>query len=457
MILHTKPWKHQLEALEYLMPRSYGALYMDPGSGKTKVMIDLIANRGFKRVLILATKRICSQKVWESEFRKHYNKNNYKILSLYSYSSDRKVTEAKKLLNLSNKYLQIIVVNYDSVWRKPFRDYVLKAKFDCVICDESHRIKSAGSKVSRFLALLGKRTPNRFIMTGTPLAQGPLDLYGQYRFLDPQIFGTNFDDFKYRYGNYIQTNQGYPILNKKNPYKNLDELYEKMFCCAYTCSDLDLNLPPYLDILWEFDLPYKTQKYYKELRKESCLELKSGLVTPKNALVVLTRLQQLTSGYLPTDQGVVEIDNARREAFQELLESLPDEPIVVFCRFKKDIKNVKSVVRCIGRKSSEISGDRDTSEDWKTGKTNVLVVQIAAGAEGIDLTRARYGIYYTKDRRLWLYEQSRKRLHRPGQAKAVRFYHVTAKMKGGRTIDELISMDLENGQNIIDRIMAGNI
>lgn len=450
---YTKPWKHQLEALEFLMPRSYGALYTDMGSGKTKVMIDLIANRGFKKVLVLTTKKICQRRIWETEFNKHYNGNIYNILDISKYASDRKGREVEKSIKLNNNSPIIVVNNYDSVWRKPFREFVLRFGFDCVICDESHRIKGAGSKVSRFLALLGKRVPNRYIMTGTPLAQSIFDIYGQYRFLNPEIYGTRYDVFKHRYGIWI--NRGdYEVLDK---YQNLDEFYENMFSCAFIVPSLDLDLPPVHNLPWKFYLPKKTQKYYKELVKEGVLETKKGNVIATNILTNIIRRQQLTSGYLPTDEGVIKVDEARVEAFRELLEDLPDEPIVVFAKFRKDIKNIRRVVKELGRKSSELSGRRDTSDNWYYGKTNVLVVQISAGAEGIDLTRARFGIYYTKTHALWQYEQSWKRLHRPGQTRSTTFFHLTACMDKGKTIDESINESLEKGQDLIDRVMAGEV
>lgn len=448
-----KLWRHQIEALEYFKPRNYGALYTKPGTGKTRIMLELIKSRDFKLTLITCPKKVC--RVWPTEFNKHFRGNNYKILDVSLYANERKVTEVKKVLELNKNIHLIIVNNYDSVWRKPLRDFLLKIKLDCVICDESHRIKTPGSKVSRFLTLLGKRVPNRFLMTGTPLAQSPLDIYAQYRFLNPEIFGTNYAVFKERYANWIQVPGGFSMLNKSNPYKNLDELHEKMFSCAFM-PEVEQNLPPVQDILWEFDLPKKSEKYYKELKKEGVLELKEGVVDSGNVLAIITRLQQLTSGYLPTDEGIVEIDAARKDSFRELLESLPDgEPVVVFCRFRKDIKNCRRVVKDMGRKSSEISGVRDTSTNWYAGKTSVLVVQISAGSEGIDLTRARYGVYYTKTQALWQYQQSRKRLHRPGQVRPTTFYHIVARMSRGRTIDEDINQSLEDNENLIDVILRG--
>ena len=451
LIFYTKPWKHQLQAIEYLMPRRFGALYTDMGSGKTKIMLDLIVNKGFKTTLILGTKRGCS--VWDTEFKKHIKNNNFGLIDLSKLPGDKKSTHLLERVTTLNFEHVIIVNNYDSVWRRPFKDFLLRYPIDCVICDESHRIKGAGSKVSRFLGLLGRRTPYRYIVTGTLMAQTPLDVYGQYRFLEPTLFGTNHENFLDRYANRIIAPEGYKYINRYNPYKNLDDLYTKVFSCAFTANS-ELDLPETQDIEWYFDMPTKSLKYYKELVKESCLELETGNVTAQNALTMLIRLQQLSSGYLPTDNGVEQIDNARQTAFMEWLEELPiDEPVVVFCKFVKDIKDVRQAVESMGRTVSEVSGRIDTLEAWQNGKTDVLVVQISSGAESLDFTRAKYAMYYSLSQELWKYQQSRKRLHRPGQKRPVIFYHLLSKAPRMRTVDEKLLEGLRSNRNIIDDIM----
>ena len=456
----TKPWAHQLAALEYLFSRSFGALYTDMGSGKTKVLIDLIINKGFKRTIIVATNKVCTRQVWDKEILKHAPSAQIMVINLAGIDSDKKVRHLSYLRTETKLDQEVLIVNYEGIWREPFKTFLLnKYKPDCVICDESHRIKSAGSKVSRFLTRLGKITPNRYVMTGTPLAQSPLDIYAQYRFLQPSIFGTNFGDFSRQYANWISMPGGYSILDKNKPYKNLDELHEKMFSCAFDCK-VDQNLPPTQDIILEFEMPPQTQKYYAELKKEGCLELEQGDLETGNVLGIMTRLQQLTSGYLPLSvdgkKTVTEIDTARQTALREWLEDIPEqEPIVVFAKFTKDIKNIRKTAESIGRKTSELSGHEDTLQDWVDDKTKVLVIQISAGAEGLnELVKAKYCLYYTHHHSLMLYKQSRKRLHRPGQLRPVIFYTLVAKLKKGKTIDELILEGLKANQEIIELVMG---
>ena len=461
----TKPWEHQLKALEYLYKRDAAALYTDMGTGKTKVMIDLIINRGFKRVLITCTSKGCD--VWQREFAKHSNLQPEMVLNLSGVSTANKVTMIKStplrtILNNKNNTL-IIICNYEGVWREPFASLLLTKKLgiDCVICDESHRIKSPGSKCSRFLTKIGKRVPHRYLVTGTPLAENPVDIYAQYRFLDQSIFGTRLDDFRNQYENLDvdrTTQVGYRILDSKQPYKNLDELHEKMFSCAFK-ADSSLKLPSQRNIVTKFRISSKAEKAYKELTKEGVLEYQSGTLEVENILNMSQRQQQIVSGYVPviSDEGesrYINIDSSRCEVLEELLQGLPkNEPVVIFAKFRKDLKNIKSVCEKLSRGYSELSGEVDTEPDWQNGKTQILGVQYSSGSEGIDLTKSRYCIYYSYTTSLAQYLQSKKRIHRPGQTRSVVYYHITAQLSKGTSIDEKIVTALKGKKDVVDYIM----
>jgi SNF2 family DNA or RNA helicase len=297
-------------------------------------------------------------------------------------------------------------------------------------------------------------------MTGTPLSQSPLDIYAQYRFLDPSIFGTRFDDFEEEYTNSIQRD-GYKVLDAKKPYKNLKRLRRKMYSCAFYV-DADLALPPTQDIEVPFLVSPKTEKLYRDVKRDGCLELKQGNMVISCALSLILRLQQLTSGFMPVidddgEEHILQIDDARSEALKSLLEGMEhDEPVVVFAKYKKDLKNIRKVAKMLGRTYSELSGRKDTSKSWIDGRTTILGVQIQAGAESIDLTRARYCVYYTLSHSLAQYEQSRARVHRPNQTRPVVYYTLVAKLSKGLSIDEQIFAGLRLKKNVV-RYIVENI
>ena len=468
----TKPWEHQFKALEYLYERDTAALYTDMGTGKTKVMIDLIYNRDFKRVLIVGTPKSCD--VWEEQIAIHGFENKMECLNLKGMTMEKRVTLLNEFLPSKKKAtktdkIKIVIINYESVWRPPLDRYFMRKTvgFDCIICDESHRIKTPSSKCSRYLTKIGRTVSHRYLVTGTPLAENPMDVYAQYRFLDSSIFGTNFTAFKDRYQN-VDINRtaavGYTILDKKQPYKNLDELKEKMFSCAFYIES-SVELPSQTDLIYNFRLPQKVQKIYKEIQKEGILQLNDKYIESENVLSLLLKLQQITSGYLPIDPKyqdsesktkIMNIHKERVKALEELIEELPSgEPLVIFANYRKDLKNIQKLCISLGIGYSEVSGRCDTLKEWQRGNTQVIGVQYSSGSESIDLTRARYCVYYSLTRRLSLYIQSKKRIHRPGQTKPVVYYHFLAKLdKGkGETIDEIMCKALLAKKDVVDYIM----
>ena len=362
--MKTKPWEHQLRALEYLYNRDAAALYTKPGSGKTKVFIDLIVNRGFKRVLVVAPKKPCD--VWPPQIRLHSDFNWDNIIPLHNLDWKGKQNELNLAMTQPKDKTLIFICNYESVWRKPLDKMLFYKKLgiDCVICDESHRIKSPSSKCSRFLARLGKAVPHRYLLTGTPLAENPMDVYAQYRFLDPTIFGTNYYAFCEEYQNIdtaLSARVGFPILDKKQPYKNLDRLKEKMFSCAFYMKST-VKLPKTTRMVVKVPMDQKTEEVYRELSKEGAIELGNGFLTVNNVLAMTTRKQQVTSGYLPIeyDDGTKElkrISTFRRTFLYKFIQGIPEEePIVIFAKFKKDLYAIRKVAERLGCGYSEVSG-----------------------------------------------------------------------------------------------------
>lgn len=461
----TKPWKHQIKALKYLYSRDAAALYTDMGTGKTKVMIDLIQSRGFKRVLIVSTPKSCE--VWEEQIAIHGIDNVFRPYRLNQYSSVKVCQILNKIPKCSKSECQdgtyVFIINYEKVWRDKVAKMFLRKTLgiDCVICDESHKIKSPRSKCSLYLTRIGKRVPHRYLVTGTPLAENPTDVYAQYRFLDPNIFGTNYQVFKDEYENVdikMTARLGFRMLDKKNPYKNLDQLREKMFSCAFYIES-SVELPPTTDIEWGYQMPKRTEELYNEFKDEKVAELNGKFTESSNALSLILRLQQITSGYLPVEddeknKSIINVDHSKRDEFKEFLQQLSDdEPLVVFATYRKDLKNIRIVCKELGVAYSEVSGKCDTLKEWKHGETKVLGVQYSSGSESIDLTRARYCLYYSQTRKLALYEQSRKRVHRPNQTRPVYYYHLLAKLSKGKSIDEKMYEALKAKKNIVDYVM----
>jgi len=441
-----KPWLHQKKAFWFSKDLRAAMLALDMGTGKTKITIDIINNReDIKKVLVLCPKSVIS--VWGKEINKHSVINVNTLCLCENNQIKIKTEQAKTFLNSSIDGKQVVVINYEAAWREPFSSFALSQKWDLVILDESHKIKAPGGAASRFCAKLGTVAKNRICLTGTPMPHSPLDIYAQYRFLDPGIFGTNFGKFKERYaimGGY----QNYEIKG----YKNQTELNEKMFKIAFRVTKDILELPEYVDIEREVTLGERAQALYKEMESNFYAEIEDGTIaTAANALTKLLRLQQITSGFLKNDDLTIsQIDNNKQNVLAEVIDDIPtNEAIVVFCRFQNDLNIVKKIVEESKRKFAELSGRKNELQKWQNGEADVIGVQIQTGGVGIDLTRACYAIYYSLGFSLGDYEQSRARVHRPGQERSVKYIHLVAK----NTVDEKVYEALSERKDVIENIL----
>lgn len=462
----TNPWEHQLLAVKFLLDREQAALYTDMGTGKSKIIIDMIVNKGFKTVLIVCTNKGCE--VWQTQFKLHSDIPEENVINLAGVPTTDKIPMAKEALkrNKDTNDTLVFLVNYEGVWREKFANYLMRytVQIDCIVCDESHRIKSPASKCSRFLARLGRKTFNKYLVTGTPLAENPLDVYAQYRFLDPSIFGTNYTLFKERYQNVdIRRSMavGYTVLDSKQPYKNLDELKERVFSVAFKMPS-SIELPAQNDRIRHFRLSKKASTVYKRMCKENFLQCKGGewYCEAENALTLMIRKKQIASGFVSTvnneqERKIFRLDTSRQECLEDILDSLPPhEPVVIFAQYTYDLKRIYAACKACKRKYSELSGRVDTESDWQAGKTDVLGVQFSKGSESADFTRSRYIIYYTMTNRLALYLQSKKRIHRPGQTRSVYYIHLVADTDtGGKTIDSLVMEAVQLKKDIVDYVM----
>lgn len=456
-------WQNQEEAYQYAMEHPSTMLAMDMGTGKTRVAIDVSMDRvDVQRVLVVCPKAVLD--VWPKELQKH---SDGRLYEMYTKPKKGKICDIAKEVKtfctpkVTPTATRYVVINYDSVWRRELGDVILRAGFDMVILDESHRAKAAGSKVSRFLALLGRRTKYKLCLSGTPMANSPLDIYGQYRFLDPSIFGTNHSIFMQEYAV-----MGGPERRFVVGFKNQKKLNEKFRSIAYQCSMEDvsqqLKLPEKLPPTTRYvDLPGRDMRTLHSLAREFIAECSTGkMVVLNNVLTRALRMQQIAAGFCQVQEepgGPVwyeDLNSSKEDGLIDYLKDIPPtESVVVFCVFKHDLDAVRHVATETGKHFYELSGRANSLEEWKSDKGSLLAVQIQAGAEGVDMTVARYAVYFSLPHSLFLYEQSKARLYRPGQSRPVSFMHLLA----SGTIDEVIYNSLVRKKDLIESIKDGTL
>ncbi len=467
----TPPWGHQLEAYWFcrtLLDQRVGAmLAMDMGTGKSKVAVDLVCSLPVRTVLIVCPKTVVS--VWPEQFRRHAGLR-VEVVPLLKETVAARVARAKQILAMARPRgvdgdradelsipadRLVFVTNYDVIFQGNMQKlWASEGTLDMLICDESHRIKAPGGRASRAIANISKRVPYRLAMTGTPMSQGPLDLYAQFRFLQPGYLAGNYTEFKNRYAV-----MGGFDMRQVVSYRDQEVLSRKFSVLAFQAGADLLDLPDCTDEVVEVELGERARRIYDRLDEDFVADVGSGVVTVSNALARLLRLQQITGGYAQPDgddEEMVRVDEEKERAIADLLDMAGSEPFVVFCRFRRDLDTVASATHRVGSDYFEVSGRRNDLADWTdachtntTTRGKVIGVQIQAGSEGVDLTPARYAAYYSLGFSLLQYLQSRARVRRPGQTRPVTYYHIVAK----NTVDERVYQALQSKQDVIKAIL----
>lgn len=473
----TPSWRHQRAAFWYSFPKEAVLLDMKMGTGKSKVVCDLMSNRLFKRVLIICPKSVMD--VWPNQIERHAAMD-FEVLKLDDGSVKDKADLAARMIewcDAVNKRL-VIIVNYESAWRSPFgptrnarneivdRGFALTQQWDAVILDESHRIKAPAGKASRFCRLLRAHAAFRACLTGTPMPHSPLDIWAQFQFLDNKILGDSFPRFRAQ----IAEMGGYE-QKQVIRWINQQWLASQLATITFSVGKEVLELPPAQHITRTCKLSLKAAITYKKIEQEFYAELDQYVsgrgdgderTTISNVLVKLLRCQQVTSGYVRDDLGRdIRVDTSKEELLEDILEDI-DDPVVVFARFQHDLDVIEAVAKRLGKRYKELSGNRKELGPNATypSECDVFGVQIQSGGVGIDLTGANYGIYYSVDRSLGNYDQSLARLDRPlpdGSSRPVTYYHLIAQDTIDRTIYKALDERRDVVENLAELVRRGEI
>lgn len=447
-------WEHQLRAYHFARAQPGVLFDLAPGTGKTKVAVDLFVNESSPgaRGLVLCPHSVIED-VWLRQVPLHSGDPRLVVVGLDRGTVREKLKRAEEALDgaSASDRRVLLVINYESAWREPFASWAKGRRWDLLVLDESHRIKSPTGKQSRFARELGRVARRRLALTGTPAPHSPLDLWAQLDAVAPGVLPSRFHPFKFRYG----VHGGFQSKQVVG-FRNLEELAKRLEPVMFKIGNEVLDLPSILHERRTFDLPPAARKAYDHLKDDLYLYLESGdEVTIDNVLTKLLRLAQLTGGWAQPDgvgEALQPVHTGKRDLFAELLEDLPpEEPVVVFARFHSDLDDIAVAARSVGRGSFELSGRRKELAAWKAASSGeVLAAQMQSGGVGIDLTRSRFTVFYSMGFSYGDYLQCLARVHRPGQGRPVVVYHLI----GRDTIDVETYQALARKEDVVAAIVG---
>lgn len=431
--LKTKALPHQVEAIDYMRKHHEVALFDEQGLGKTKIVIDSLCasmkDGEIEGVLVVSPMSLLYN--WEQEVTKHSF-----LIPIVLKGTERE--KRYKFLTGANFY----ITNYEAVIAELERiRRFCRSRKVAIVLDESARVKDPTTKTTQSLFKLRPYSTKRIIITGTPIANRPIDLWSQFFFIDGGVLlGENFKEFKARY-------------NEKKPGYSEALLELKDTIAGHSirrCKDEVLELPEKRFINVYVTLRGEQLKLYSQLKEELRIEVQdmdgnSIIDEAENILKKLLRLTQIASNPVLVDKGYKEVP-AKFDVMEDLIKDIigKDEKAIVWTSFVENIVILKSRLKQYN--PLIIYGEvpvKDRSDAVKafqeSEKNKIMIANPAAAREGLTLTRANIAIYLDRNFNLVDYLQSQDRIHRISQTKECKIFKILAK----GTIDEYIDKVIE--------------
>ena len=463
----TKPYAHQITALEKSWKKETYAYFMEMGTGKTKVLIDnmsMLYDKGkIDGALSIAPKGVVG--TWyTNELPTHLPNHIENVTVLWQANITKTQQEKLDTLFKIEESLHILIMNVEAFSTekgKKFADKFLRSHKTLMAIDESTTIKNPKAGRTKNILNLAHDAKYRRIMTGSPVTKNPLDLFTQCYFLDPfHLEHESYYSFRTRYAIMKTANISGRQIQLVSGFKNLGELSDKLKSFAYRVLKEDcLDLPDKIFIKRQITLSPDQRKLYDQMKKKALAILEGKVSSTKNSLTQLMRLQQITCGHFTDDTGSVQpIENNRVNELMDVLEDVEGKAII-WAHYQYDINAIiKAVVKKYGPGSvvdyyglTPKNERQDNITKFQGDpKCRFFIGTPSTGGYGITLTAANTVIYYSNGYDLEKRLQSEDRAHRMGQKKPVTYVDINAE----DTVDEKIVKALRKKINIASQVLG---
>lgn len=449
-MIKTTPMEQQAKALVACSERPYYAYFMEPGMGKTWTIIaevdSLAEQKLVDTVIVVCPKSIIS--VWAEEIATH--SSDHKV---YVWDGGfNKVLDGKGpiwwVINIDavNK-TKTSHVGYDTI------TYILsKTTKAMMVIDESTIIKNVDSKRTKAVTALGKQCLYRRILTGTPVANTPLDIFAQMMFLSPSIFphSKNFFAFRARYA----VMGGYQMRQVVG-YKNQEQLAEIIGKHSFRATKAEyLDLPERTTQVRYVELSKDSWKAYRHFVDEVAIELEDSVMTMDQVVKKISKLRQLTGGWVKNDEGdVYRVGGEKFHELEHLLDECSGQKVIIWVAFKHELFAIQDAYPqakvYYGAMTTKARDEaRHAFMDRNSG-CDIIVIQNETGSMGLTLTAASVVIFYSNPVYPLTKDQSRCRAYRKGQDKPITEYELIVK----DSVDEAIYNALMNKISLAEAIM----
>lgn len=458
-----QPWAHQLTAIDRAATLEEFLLLFEMGAGKTMTAINIARHKFALHKRLLKTIVFCPPIVvdnWKREWLAHSNVPEAEIVLLTGSQKER--------VALAEKFIfkpVIFVTNYESLLMDDLYDFFQMWKPELIIWDELHKLKNPSSKRTKKAIPLGDAALYRLGLTGTPVLNGPMDLFTQVRATDKgKLFGKNFFAFRARY--FYDKNAGMPKHKYfpnwvPNP-KTYEELNERLKTISMHVKKEDcMDLPPLVSVPITVGMTKEQERMYKEMKEQFVTYIGDKAAVADLAITKALRLQQIVSGFVKLEDGtVLKFKNhPRREALKQLLADMtPDHKVIVWATFKENYNDIREVCKELGIEYSEVHGDVDEKDrvpnvDRFNNDPNCRVIfgHPGSGGIGINLVVSDISVFYSRGFSLEHDLQAEARNYRGGSEIHEKVTRYDLYSPG--TIDEIVMGKLSNKIDVGNKIL----
>jgi SNF2 family DNA or RNA helicase len=448
------PHDYQTYTTRFIEENSISAILLDMGLGKTVITLTALDGLLFdsfvvSKVLIIAPLRV-ARDTWPNEIAKWDHLGDL-VASIAVGNEDERLQALKAKAD-------IYIINRENVqWL--VEKSGIRTTFDMIVIDELSSFKNGRSK--RFQNLLKIRPEAQRVvgLTGTPVGNGLMDLWAEFRVLD---FGRRLGRFitHYRKNFFMPDKRNGNVIFSYRPLPGArDAIFNLISDITISMKAKDhIKMPELVSSEYKVYLDEAEYEYYESFKDNLVLELKDKEITAANAAVLTGKLTQIANGAIYTDGGRSEVvHNKKLDALEDIIESANGNPILLAYWFKHDLERIKKRLNNLGIIYQELN-TKQSIDSWNNGDLQVGLIHPASAGHGLNLqsggsTIVWFGLTWS----LELYQQTIARLWRQGQtSETVVVMHIIA----DKTIDEQVLRVLngkETLQNALFKAVRANI
>jgi len=433
------PYAHQTDTTNFIISNPRCLVTSDPGTGKTRSVLDAIAQKG-SVTLVIAPLSIL-EAAWVDDIKKFQPTLTYGV----AYAKNR----AKVF---DNQDLDMVITNFEAV-NYLFKNPSVLARFNTLVVDEFTAFKNKDSKRSKNLAKIVSHFDTRVFMSGTPNTNTILDLWHPVLCVDD---GQRLGNRYYSFRNQVCTPKFNGFANEWIDKPGIEETV------AHKLSDINIryaledciDLPDNTTRVMHTDLTPAVQKMYKTLAEESVLYTKQGTINAVNAGARVKKLLQLVSGAVYDEQGDAKyIHQHRYDLIMDLVDVRKHSLVAFNWRHERDA--LTEIADKKGYSYAVIDGETsahkrvDIVQRFQAGQIKVLFAHPQSASHGLTLTKATTCIWCSPTYNAEHFQQFNRRIHRSGQTSKTETILIAARNTWEETVYEKLNGKLGKMENLL--------